>query len=268
MEDANWDPFEESRAAFEDYNWMLDSVRKERGDRAARRVRLLMYCQAVEMSAPQEIIANLLRCISKKSHAVDPFADLWGRPRKGKVFGISPSAARKYKRVKVLAADAGRPDVTAAIEAFFDERIRNAFSHSDYIITGDQFRFADGGLAQSIPLERLDEFTVNAFAFFGAFIYMHKRWLHQLGKAKRFHQMPQYEVLELLSSEEDGLYGFHMHFSNGSRATYARRRSGIEATNLFFERDGGVNFQIGLLDKCESVWKIDGLPVEDWKALP
>ena len=28
MEDANWDPFEESRAAFEDYNWMLESVRE------------------------------------------------------------------------------------------------------------------------------------------------------------------------------------------------------------------------------------------------
>ena len=117
-------------------------------------------------------------------------------------------------------------------------------------------------------MERLDGLTVHCFAFFGAFIYMHKRWLRQLGKAKRFHQMPQYEVLELLSSEEDGVYGFHMHFPNGSRATYARRRSGIEATNLFFERDGGVNFQIGLLDRCEPVWKIDGQPVEDWKALP
>ena len=195
------------------------------------------------------IIANLLRCINPKSHAVDPFADLW-RPRKGKVFGIPPSAAMKYRRVRALAADARRADVTAATEAFFDERIRNAFSHSDYIITDDQFRFADGRLAQGIPMERLDGLTVHCFAFFGAFIYMHKRWLRQLGKAKRFHQMPRYEVLELLSSEEDGLYGFHMHFSNGSRATYARRRSGIEATNLFFERDGGINFQVGLLDKC------------------
>jgi len=87
MEDANWDPFEESRAAFEDYNRMLERVREERGDSAMRRLRLLMYCQAVEMSAPQEIIANLLRCINKKSHTVDPFADLW-RPRKGKFSGF------------------------------------------------------------------------------------------------------------------------------------------------------------------------------------
>ena len=38
--------------------------------------------------------------------------------------------------------------------------------------------------------------------------------------------------------------------------------------NFTFERDGGIDFQIGLLDKCEPVWKIDGQPVEDWKALP
>lgn len=41
-----------------------------------------------------------------------------------------------------------------------------------------------------------------------------------------------------------------------------------EATNLVFERDGGIDFQIGMLDQCEPVWKIGGHPVEDWKALP
>jgi hypothetical protein len=128
MEDANWDPFEESRSAFEDYNWMLERVREERGDSATRRVRLLMYCQAVEMSAPQE---------------------------------IPSSAAMKYRRVRALADEVRRSDVTAAVEAFFDERIRNAFSHSDYIISEDEFRFTDGGLPQRIPLQRLDELTVQ-----------------------------------------------------------------------------------------------------------
>lgn len=61
MADANWDPFEESRAAFDDYNWMLRTAGSERGDLAAHRISLLMYCQAVEMSAPQEILANLAR---------------------------------------------------------------------------------------------------------------------------------------------------------------------------------------------------------------
>lgn len=89
MADANWDPFEESRAAFDDYNWTLAKARSERGQCAARRIGLLMYCQAVEMTAPHEIMANLLRCIVKKSYTVDPFSDL-GRSKKRKLFSRIP----------------------------------------------------------------------------------------------------------------------------------------------------------------------------------
>jgi hypothetical protein len=73
---------------------------------------------------------------------------------------------------------------------------------------------------------------------------------------------------QLLSSDEDGLYGFHVHFSNGSRSTYTRRRSGIEAINLTFEKDGGINYMVGLIDAMEPVWKINGQPVQDWGSLP
>jgi len=268
LADANWDPFEESRVAFDDYNWILEKAHAERGLTAARRVRLLMYCQAVEMSAPQEILANLLRGITHKGYAIDPFGDLWRAKKKGSFFWIPPSAKQKYNRIRELASAANQSDITAAVDALFDERVRNAFSHSDYIITETQFRFAEGGRAQGIPVERLDQLVDECFAFFGAFLNCHKRWLHHLAKIKRFHRMPQYEVLELLSSEDEGLYGFHMHFSNGSRATYTRRKSGTDATNITFERDGGINFMVGLLTALEPVWKINGEPVTDWNALP
>ncbi len=268
MADANWDPFEEARIAFDDYNWILERVAADRGDTAARRVGLLMYCQAVEMSAPQEIIANLLRCLRGKAYSVDPFLDLWIR-KKGKPFSsIPPSATKKYKEIRKLAAEADRKDVVAAIDAFFEERVRNAFSHSDYIITEHQFRFMDGGLAQQIEVKRLDHLVDQCFAFFGAFLYLHKRWLKGLAKAKRFHRWPNYEVLELLSSEEDGLYGFQVHFSNGSLATYTRRSSGIEAINLGFDKEAGISFMVGLIDSMEPVWKINGHPVQDWNAVP
>jgi len=268
MADANWDPFEESRAAFDDYNWILEEVHAERGLTAARRVRLLMYCQAIEMSAPQEILANLLRCLMRRAYAVDPFDDLWREKKKGSFFWIPPSAKQKYNRIRDLAVEANRPDVTAAVNALFDERVRNAFSHSDYIITETDFRFAEGGLAQRIPVKQLDQLVDECFAFFGAFLSAHKRWLHHLARIKRFHRMPRYEVLELLSSEDDGLYGFHVHFSNGSRATYTWRRTGIDAINMTFEPEGGIGFQVGLVTALEPVWKINGEAVIDWEALP
>lgn len=268
MSDANWDPFEDSRSAIDDYNWMLEKVLAERGEISARRVGLLMYCQAVEMTAPHEIIANLLRCLVKKHYTIDPFSDL-RRSRNRKLFSwIPPSAKQKFQRIKKSASDAGQTELAAAIDKVFDERVRNAFSHSDFILTDKYFRFAEGGLAQQIEVELLDRLISECFAFYGAFLYLHKGWLHALGRSKRFHKWPNYEVLELLSSEEEGVYGFHVHFSNGFRSTYTRRKSGIETINLVFENDGGVNFMIGPHDELQPVWKINGQAVENWSILP
>jgi len=268
MADANWDAFAESRIAFDDYNWILDQVSSEKGATAARRFSLLMYCQAVEMSGAQEIIANLLRCTLKRAFVIDPFFDPWKRRKKNPLFRPPPSATTKYNRIRALATECKRDDLVGALDAFFDERIRNAFSHSDYIITDENFRFSDQGIAQQIPVTELDDTIQHCFALFGAFLYLHHQWLGNLGKIKKYHRLPNYEVLELLPDEEQSLHGFRMHFSNGSSATYARRASGVEATNLVFQKDGTVNFMVGLFDALKPEWMIDGKPVTDWSAVP
>jgi len=268
MSDANWDPLEESRAAFDDYNWMLAKAGEERGERAVRRVALLMYCQAVEMSAPQEIMANLLRCVLKRTYTVDPFIDLARRKKRDPWSYLPPSASMKLRRVKDLATAAKLPRMTEAIGAVFDERIRNAFSHSDYVLTDAHFRFSEGRLAQQIPVGDLDRVIDECFAFYGAFLGLHHQWLRDAARMRRYHKWPRYEVLELLSSQEEGVYGFNVHFSNGSRATYSRRNTGIEAINIFFDADGGIGFQVGDVGALTKTWKIDGRAVEDWDTLP
>ena len=77
-------------------------------------------------------------------------------------------------------------------------------------------------------------------------------------KAKRFHKWPNYEVLELLTNDELGLYGFSVHFSNGNKATYARTPKGTDATNVMFEKNGSINFFVGSLDELTKEWKVDG----------
>jgi hypothetical protein len=267
MSDANWDPFEESRKAFDDFNWILEKSLAERTEDCSRRISLLMYCQAVEMTAPHEILTNLLRCVLKGNYVVSPFRHL-GRKSKQKLFSwIPPSAKQKFQEIKDLASRAGETELIEKIDSFFDDKIRNAFSHSDYILTDKYFRYTEGGLAQQIALEDLDKRIDACFGFYGAFLALHKHWLHLLGKARRFHKWPRYEVLELLSTEEEGVYGFNVHFSNDSKAIYTRSSTGIEAINIYFEKEGAVNFFIGNLDDLEPVWKIDGKPVEDWDAL-
>ncbi len=182
---------------------------------------------------------------------------------------VPPSAKQRVGEIKELAKQVGYPELNAAIDRFFDDRVRNAFFHSDYTLTERYFRFRDGGLARQIEVETLDRLIVECFAFCGVFMELHDQWLHVLGRGKRFHQWPNYEVLELLSTEDDGLYGFNVHFSNGTKATYMRRKQSgtMGSVNVLFGK-GGINFNVGQLETLEKMWKIEGKPVEDWSALP
>lgn len=266
MSDANWDPFEESRDAFEDFNWILEVSGKDRTSRCQTRVALLMYCQLVEMTAPHEILLNLLRCINGEHYIIAPFRHL-GRSKRNVLFSyIPPSSKMKFRYICEKAKEINENDLIAAINSVYSDYIRNAFSHSDYILTDEHFRYTEGGLAHQIKLSKLNKIINDCFEFYSVFMGLHRYWLKQLSRIKRFHKWPQYEVLELLS-DDSGLYGFHVHFSNGNKATYSRRKSGIDAINIIFDNDKGINFMCRSIDKLEPRWKINGDPVEEWNNL-
>jgi hypothetical protein len=259
MQDADWDPFEESVEAFEDYNALLrldESVLSKVGH---WRIGLLMYCQALEMTAPQEFLANLLRALNGKKYHLKPFGFL-GRMKKKQAFSwIPPSAPVKYRELKKLAKEAGRDPLCKYIDQFFNEDIRNAFSHSDYVISPEHFRWTESGLPRQIPLDSVNLIVRYCFHFFSVLLWLHKQVLKDLPTLPRFHKWPNYEVLELLSDAE-GLRGFSVHFSNGNKATYTRTLEGVECTNLLFEPDGSINFMVGSLDALTPEWKVDGQP--------
>jgi len=264
--DANWEPFEESRKAFDDYDWLLEKSKKERNISCSLRIGLLMYCQAVEMSTPHEILANILRCNNNLPYVYDPFEKMKVR----KKYGLSyrpPSATSKFKELKRLALEAGDTNLNQIIDTFFDDKVRNAFSHSDYIITDSHFRYTEGQPATEIELKEIEKKINSCFNYYSSFMSLHRHWLLKLRKLKKYHKFPNYEVLELLSSEEEGLYGFNMHFSNGSKSTFKRRSSGVDSLNLFIEETGQLNFMVGYTDKLEPVWKINGQPVDDWDKI-
>ncbi|MBI4686027.1 MAG: hypothetical protein HY755_12660 [Nitrospirae bacterium] len=267
MSYKNLDPFEESKKAFEDYNWLSQKAHSERSDISSLRVALLMYCHAIEMTAPHVMLANLMRCIAGQSYIIGPFDHL-KRSKKNKIYEyIPPSATIKFKEIRKLASSIEEKKLVDIIDSFFDNRVRNAFSHSDYIITDDHFRWTEGGLSQEIELDKLGEKINLCLQFFGCFMIRHKDWLKAFGSLRRFHKWPQYEVLEILSSKEDGAFGFNVHFSNGNKATYTRQLSERRAINLTFDQDGRINFMVGNLDALEKIWKVNGHPVTDWDAL-
>ncbi len=262
MQDADWDPFEESQSAFEDYNALLRLDNDTLSSAGRWRIGLLMYCQAVEMTAPQEFLANLLRVLGGEKYHIKPFGSL-GRTNKKKAFSwVPPSAPVKYRELKRLAAKCNQSALGDYIDQFFNEDIRKAFSHSDYVLSGEHFRWTESGLAQQLSLEAVNLNVRNCFRFFSALLWLHNQVLTDLKTSPRFHKWPNYEVLELLSDGER-LHGFSVHFSNGAKATYSRTGQGVECTNILFEHDGSINFMVGLLDALRPEWKVNGRPYEE-----
>ena len=148
MQDADWDTFEESKEAFEDFNALLRLDEANLSKAGHWRIGLLMYCHAVEMTAPQEFLANLLRILNGNDYHMKPFGSL-GRENKKKPFSwVPPSAPVKYRELKRLATSCNQSRLCDYIDQFFNEDIRNAFSHSDYVFSGEYFRWTESGLAQ------------------------------------------------------------------------------------------------------------------------
>lgn len=241
LQDADWDPFEELKEAFKDYNWHLNATDEALSEKSSWRIGLLMYCQAIEMTAPQELLANLIRCLKKDQYHLRPFGHL-GRTNKKKMFSwVPPSSKAKFNALKKWASEENENKLIEYIDSFFNDNIRNSFSHSDYIITEDHYRWTESGLAQQIKLDNLNVLVTNCFNFYGALLWLHTQWLKDLASAPRFHKWPNFEVLELLSSDSC-LYGFHVHFSNGSKATYSRTEEGTECCNITLESDGTIEW--------------------------
>jgi hypothetical protein len=263
----DWDPFEESQLAFEDLKWLFEKACSERSSLAAARVAILAYCQAVEMTAPHVLLANLLRIAGDRPYVINPFATLVRRKKRDFLSYVPPSATSKFRHIKSLAESIGESRLTAILDSFFDERVRNAFSHSDYILTDKSFRWTEGGAASQIALDELYEKINLCFAFYRAILDCAPRWRHVFGTLKRYHKFPRFEVLELLKDIEGSVYGFQMHFSNGAKASYARTHEGSRPVNVRPSNDGSISFFVGSIDDLESVWKVDGKPVEDWSAI-
>jgi hypothetical protein len=262
MQDANWDSFEESREAIDDYNWILEKTASERNSKANIRIALLMYCQLTEISALHDMLTNLLRIIKGDAYNLYPLKHLGKsiKTKKGYKY-IPPSAKVKFNSIKDLARSLGENELSKAIDIMYSDKIRNAFSHSDYIITEEGLRFTESGYPEQIAINEMQTIIKECFNFYSSFLRIHKLWLIELSKKNRFHTWPNYEVLELLS-DEDGLYGFSLHFSNGNKATYERKKEGVKSTNIILEPDG-INYMIGSIDDLENNWKVNGEIVDD-----
>ncbi len=266
---GHWDAFVEAEEAIMDFSEMLRSLQKQKGmEKRSIQLGMLLYCHSTEMSAPYEILANLLRCCQEQPYKFRPFSRLATPIGKQGLFGKSrpPSPKKKIEHLRELAQKCGEDNLLEIIDGYFRNDIRNAFYHSDYTITENEFRIIEEGnpTTEIVNLEELSSILAKCFAFYSAFFITYRNARRAIGNGKKYHIRPNFEVVEILTNSEELLSGFKVHFPSGTHAFFEREDyEGTKGLNFMCEKEG-ISLNVGDLNKYQEAhsWVVDGKPFE------
>ena len=245
LSDANWDPFEASIRVLDALHQAGEGA-EVRGDReTALMFELLAYCQALEMSAIHDLLWNLLCIADGEPYRADP----WGyvaRKSQGKqsspsMGGWSPlSASERFKKIVKRARAVGHGELADSIELSFNEEIRNAVSHSDFIVHAGAVRITEGRGARVIPAHRVQESLDEAVSLFNAIFAMRNGLLLRLAELPPTEIEPGV-VFTYFAGEDKRAVGFEIVGPRGI-CRFIRRNGGVDLVNMIPQSDG--SFQI------------------------
>lgn len=241
MEDEGWDPLEETQRLYDDVGSLMEAPLNPY---AQIRLGLLLYSHLTEVDAIYMILANMVEITAGERCVMNPFDDLY-RTRGG-TFGdrIPPSARAVVERLKERAAQRGCTELVELLNSFFNDAVRNAFFHSDYILHEDEFRSREARFidennvrTSSLKLDVIFDLINRSAAFFHDFMqtYGAHRLSYKEPKVVRGRIGPggAYEDIALLVHPTGGVYGF---------------RGGGDAGTV--ERDMLASMNYGLIERA------------------
>jgi hypothetical protein len=239
MEDKGWDPYAESRAVLEDLNHLmqvkLPAKKFKDRERTNWRLGLLFYSHIVEMSAPYEVLTNLLRFRLGKGYHPNPYYEFL-TPDERKRFkrsGLFPK--KKIEIIQALSKEAGL-EFGGIFNEFYRTDFRNAIAHSDFIFTDTGFRCRNGygNNAFELTYEQVDDLIINAKIFIGTFFGLEREarrlFGEKAGKGMAYEPIMK-GVMEVLVDNDKLMNGFKVHWPNGSESVYRRTDNGITMDN-------------------------------------
>lgn len=165
MSDPGWDPFSEAITALSDYKELIETAEKEGHDRRLIRLKLLYYCHLVEVSAPLDLLYNILRIRAKSPYHIRPFYGLY-RQNKKSLKVVPPSVNQKRKELEKMAVTPHEQEFMQIYKSIYKDEIRNSFFHSDYCLSDDEYRWTESGPARAMKIDELDLLLERAFVFF------------------------------------------------------------------------------------------------------
>jgi hypothetical protein len=214
IEDAGWDPLTETDRLVRD---MLGLIHAPLEQHTRIRLALLTYSHLTEVDAIYAILKNMLLVIEGKRCSVEPFWELFRSSKKGaeksRMTGVIPPSAKSViNNIVDHAKNLKEDSLGEILLKMFNEQIRNAFFHSDYILFRDEFRSREARFG-AIKLEKLVEQVNLGLGFYQAFIATFTRHIQSYDSPKKVtgrilgDETTRVE-LTLLADKERGLYGF------------------------------------------------------------
>jgi hypothetical protein len=165
------------------------------------------------------ILDNMVEITAGERYSMDPFHDLYRPARRPRYEQYPPSAKRVVERVKERASERGCDKLVELLDWFFNDAVRNAFFHSDYVLFSDEFRSregtfvgTDGVRSSSMKLDAIVDLINRGMSFYQAFIETYEK--HRGGYTEekqlrgRIGADGSEQDVTLMASPERGLYGF------------------------------------------------------------
>lgn len=218
MHGPGWDPLQETFALTGQIAWLLNGPITED---LRRRLAVFLYCHLLESPTTYHIPRNLLRVVRGERYSLSPFGPEPPRFPDPAMYPVS-----KIKRIITAAQDQGMPSLVAAFDGVLLKPVRNAFFHSQYVITPTHFNYGgpslevDGVLTTALPwgwlAPRLDRGielagTVQELTIAHALSYRENKVV-----AGRFAADGSVVPVELLTDPVGGLKGFRSPPSRGA----------------------------------------------------
>jgi hypothetical protein len=133
IEDAYWDPLQES---YQLTRQLISLIQAPLEETLNIRLVLFLYCHLTEIDDLYNIVANLLQVTDGHRYSMVPFESL---PKIERKIPHGYCGNRRIDQLKALAIEREFPDVGQTFETMYVRPVRNAFYHSDYILSPDSF---------------------------------------------------------------------------------------------------------------------------------
>jgi hypothetical protein len=198
---------------------------------------LASYCLLASNDEPLKLLANLLNCAQARNYDAFPFLHL----RKGEFPGqiIEPTPLELARELSGWAERAERPEIVRVLDGAYPAEILHACE------------------SQTTPsLERIKAAFHNCYSLLSALLNAYFEERLKFREVPRFQRAPSNMIVEFLTDEEFGLYGFQMHFPNGATSSFVRSADSALGTNIRIAPR--VTFFIGVIDDPPQEWLVGG----------